>query len=102
MVSVAKMFSVWGTKARPWRTFSCAGAVVISAPSRQTVPEWTGDEAGDRLDEGGLAGAVRAEEDDELALRDGEVDAADDRQVALVAGDKRAGLKDRGHAASPR
>ena len=60
------------------------------------------DEAGDGLDERRLAGAVRAEEGDELAGRDGEVDAAHDRQVALVAGDERVGREGGGHAASPR
>ena len=59
-------------------------------------------EAGDRLDEGRLAGAVRPEQRHELAGGDGEVDAAHDRQVALVAGDERDRLERRGHAGSPR
>ena len=60
------------------------------------------DEAGDGLDEGRLAGAVRADEDEELAGRDGEVDGADDREVALVAGGEGVGGERGGHAAAPR
>ena len=40
--SVAKMFSVCGTKARPWRIFWCAGTAVMSAAPSGAVPEWIG------------------------------------------------------------
>lgn len=42
MESVAKMFSVCGTKASPWRIFSCAGTAVMSASPSDAVPEWIG------------------------------------------------------------
>ena len=71
------------------------GAAVISAPCEADRAGMHRDEAGDRLDEGRLAGAVRAEQHDELARGDDEVDAAHDRQVALVAGDERARLERR-------
>ena len=96
------MFSVCGTKARPWRTFSWAGAGGDVGAGEADAAGVDRDEAGDGLDEGRLAGAVRAEEDEELAGRDGEVDAADDREVALVAGDEGVGGERGGHAAAPR
>ena len=40
--SVAKMFSVCGTKARPCLIFSCAGTAVMSMSPSAAVPEWTG------------------------------------------------------------
>ena len=96
------MFSVCGTKARPWRTFSCGGRGGDVGAGEADAAGMDRDEAGDGLDEGRLAGAVRAEEDDDLAGRHGEVDAAHDRQVALVAGDERVGREGGGHAAAPR
>ena len=68
--SVAKMFSVCGTKARPCRIFSCAGTRGdVGARRASRVPAWIGTSAGDRLDEGRLAGAVRPEDDDQFARR---------------------------------
>ena len=67
--SVAKMFSVCGTKARPCRTFSCAGDggdVDVAEAHRAGMDR---HQPGDRLDEGRLAGAVRPEHDDQLARR---------------------------------
>ena len=67
MVSVAKMFSVCGTKARPWRTFSCAGAAVMSAPPSETVPEWTGTRPAIALTRVDLPAPFGPSSDDELA-----------------------------------
>ena len=46
----------------------------MSWPSTVTVPLAGIDDAADDADEGGLAGAVRAEQAENLALRDVEVD----------------------------
>ena len=43
------------------------------------------DDAGEQLERRGLAGAVRAEEGDELALLDVEIDAADGLDLAVLA-----------------
>ena len=54
---------------------ACPGLRVMSFPSKVTVPPFDGDRAGlaaqqarDRVQRGGLAGAVRADERDDLAL----------------------------------
>ena len=66
-IMLAKTFSVCGTKARPWRTISCAGRPVMSAPSSCTVPADDRHQPGDGLDQRRLAGAVRPEDGDDLA-----------------------------------
>ena len=47
----------------------------MSSPSKMTAPPAAGDEARDRLEQRRLAGAVGAEQGDDLALVDLEVDA---------------------------
>ena len=63
-------------RARPRRARTCGGIPVRSRPSSSTLPG-VPDEAGDRVDERRLAGAVRADEADQLALRDLEIDVLD-------------------------
>ena len=64
-------------------------------PSTSTEPVVGLREAEDHVDGGGLAGAVGAEEGDDLALLEGEVDAADGVDGAEVLGDP--GDLDGGH-----
>ena len=63
-------------RASPSRARACGGRPVRSWPSSSTRPR-DADEAGDRVDEGRLAGAVRADQADELARADLEVDVDD-------------------------
>ena len=67
MVSVAKMFSVCGTKARPCVIFSCAGKAVMSRPPRATRAAENRHDPRDRLDEGGLARAIGPQHHDQFA-----------------------------------
>jgi hypothetical protein len=46
-----------------------------------------GEESGEHFDGGGLACSVRAEEAEELAGRDGEIDVLNGREVAETAGE---------------
>ena len=55
-------------RARPRRDRACGGSRPRSCPSSSTRPV-AGDEAGDRVDERRLAGAVRADQADQLARR---------------------------------
>ena len=87
--SVAKMFSVCGTKARPCRIFSCAGTAVMSTSPSDIVPEWTGTSPAIALTKVDLPAPFGPEHDDQFAGAHREIDAAHDRQVALVAGDER-------------
>ena len=54
------------------------------------VPEWIGTSPAIALTKVDFPGAVRPEHHDQLACPHREIDAAHDRQVALVAGDERA------------
>ena len=86
IVSVAKMFSVCGTKARPRAIFSWAGTAGDVLAAKITRPAKTRHDPGNGLDEGGLARAIGAQHHDEFARLHREVDAAHDGQVALIAG----------------
>ena len=103
MESVVKMFSVCGTKARPWRTFSCAGTAVTSRSPSLTVPEWIGTRPAIALTRVDLPAPFGPSTTTSSPAIDREIDAAHDRQVALVTGDQRLGReRRRGHATSPR
>ena len=68
----------------PSCTMSCGGMRVMSCPSKRIAPVAGGLEPGDRAQRGGLAGAVRADERDELALLDLHRDALERLDVAVV------------------
>jgi hypothetical protein len=63
----------------PRRTMSCGGVSPISLSSNRIEPS-----RGDRAQRGGLAGAVRADQRDDLALVDLERDALQRLDVAVV------------------
>ena len=86
-------------RASPRRARACGGRPVRSSPSSRTRPS-RADEAADRVDEGRLAGAVRADQADEPALADLEVDVDDGVHAAEADRDPRR-LQDRAHRPSP-
>ena len=63
-------------RASPRRARACGGSPARSRPSSSTRPRGT-DEAGDRVDERRLAGAVRPDQPDQLPLLDADVDGVD-------------------------
>ena len=69
----------------PRRTRRCGGMSVMSLPSKTIAAGGRLDAAADQADEGGLAGAVRADDGADLARHDGEVDVVDGLQAAEVA-----------------
>ena len=84
-----------GTSAIPVSTISCGGRWVMSTPSIVTVlPGIARRLAGDRAQEGALAGAVGAEHHDDLARRDRHRDILD-RAMAAVEHREIADLKHR-------
>ena len=66
----------------------CPGHVlsVIDDAARRHLPALGRQEVRDRLEDGGLAGAVGAHEGDDLARRDGEVDSREGADGAAIAG----------------
>ena len=62
---------------------SPGSAVLTSRPLIRIWPEEIGLQSGDRLQQRGLAAAGRADHDDELALLDGKIDAAQ-RMIGAV------------------
>ena len=70
-----------------------AGQRDATAPNRH--------QAGQGLDQGRLAGAVRPEQGQDFAFGEGEVDAAHDVEAGLVARDQIPDLERRRHAAPP-
>ena len=73
---------------------------VMSGAVEGDLARRRGDLSGDRLQQGGLPGAVGADHGEGLALLDGEVDAVDRLEVAVV--DVEAGDRQQAHdAASP-
>ena len=60
-----------GTCARPSCTILCAGAMVlIGVPMKSIVPDFGAQQTGDGIQDGALAGAVRADQRDDLAFVD--------------------------------
>ena len=79
----------------PASTISCGGSASRSRPSKRDArARLRLDQPGDRLEQGRLAGAVRAEHHDDLARLHVEVDAGQ-RRVLAVAGREAADLKHR-------
>ena len=73
-----------GTSARPASTMRCGGWSVTAWPSSRTWLEAAQrHHAGHRLQQRGLAGAVGAEDDDDLARRDVQVHALERRWLAV-------------------
>ena len=68
----------------------------MSSPSKAITPGARLDAPADQADEGGLAGAVRADDGADLAWHQGEVDAVDRLEAAEVAA-KPAGGEQRHH-----
>ena len=101
MLSVANTFSVCGTKASPRWISRWASRCSTRSPSSSTSPPCTGTSPATAFTNVDLPAPVRTEHGDEAAARQREVDPVDDRQPGLVAGDERAGLEHRVHAAAP-
>ena len=84
-VSCSKTLAVWNVRPTPsraiWCTFlpSSSDAGLVHRPGRR-------DQPGDRVDQRGLAGAVRADEEAQVALEQREVDAADRLEPVEVDG----------------
>ena len=72
-----------GISDRPRRAISSAGRRVMSRPSKVTLPLPGGQQAGDRLEHGRLAGAVGAEQGQQLVALDADVDAEQHLQRAV-------------------
>ena len=72
-----------GTWMTPFAAISCGGMPVMSLPSKMMLPRSGRDEARDRAQQRRLAGAVRAEQRDDLALADLEVDAEQHLHLAV-------------------
>ncbi len=87
-VMLAKTFSVCGTKARPLAHQLVGLAAGDVALAQMHAAGELRHQPGDRLDQRRFAGAVRAEDGDDLAAADLDVGAAHDRHVGLVAGDQ--------------
>ena len=67
----------WNDRPRPRAARSCGASSVMSSPRRRTRPPSIGEEAGDAVEQRGLAGAVVADEAEDLALAELEVDVVD-------------------------
>ena len=81
-VSEAKTWRPSGTWAMPSCARSRAGRQQVLLPSNMIVPA-AGDHAGNRLEQRCLAGAVRSDDGDELALLDLERDVAQRLEAAI-------------------
>ena len=66
--------SCWNVRRRPSRARWCGEQTVQGLPSRVAVASVLGKEAGDRVDERRLAGAIRADEPQDRAFLDGHRD----------------------------
>ena len=68
----------------PRRARRYMGSRVTSRPSSVMRPASAGDQAGDHVEHGGLAGAVGAQQADRLAAARGEADALHDHAAAIA------------------
>ena len=94
-----------GISEMPRWVVTSAGRLVTSSPLKRTVPALGPHQPADALEQGGLAGAVGAEQGDDLARGDVEVDAEEDLHRAVghvdaLAG--RGGARRSRRAAAPR
>ena len=95
----SKRLVIWKDRAIPsWAI--CSGCLpVMSLPSNRIGPDVGGEEAGEQVEQRGLAGAVGADERVDGALGDGEVDVGDRPEAAELLG-QGAGLQDAAEGAS--
>ena len=77
-----KMLVIWKLRARPRRLISYGLQAVDALAVEQDLAAGRPEAAADEIEERRLAGAVRADDRDALARRDGEVGAADDLGLA--------------------
>ena len=100
MVRRGKMCRPSGEWASPRATILWAGTPVRGLPSKMILPDGGLEQAGEGAQGGGLAGAVGADEGDDLAGFDAEGDAFDGFDLAV--GDAEVlDLEQCGHWASP-
>ena len=90
-VSVGKIALPPGTTMMPIFEVVTASAMVMSWPSKVMVPAHGRSQAGDRLEDRRLAGAVGAQQGDDLAFVDLHVDAEQDLDAAVLEVDALAG-----------
>ena len=81
-VSERSSVLVWGTT--PISRLASAGGATTSMPPTQRLPDGRDHAGGEHAGGGRLAGAVRAEQAEDLAALDGEVEAVDREDVARV------------------
>ena len=71
------MVGVWNLRPMPRRTISCSLQPVISWSLNLIEPSDDPGAAADQVEHGGLAGAVRADDDAQLVLVDVEIELVD-------------------------
>ena len=76
-----------GTCARPARTIAGVGSCAIDVPSNRMSPPDSRDQTHHGVEQRALAGAVRADQRDDLAGRDVERHLVQHRRAAVAAGD---------------
>ena len=81
-VMVSKLFTTWKVRAMPRWQRSAAGSAVTSSPSNTIEPWVGGSTPGDQVEQRRLAGAVGADQADDLA--------APDRNRDIAVGDEAA------------
>ena len=86
--SVGKTLASCGTKATPRRAISRGDSVCIGASRRRIVPRGRTQQAGDRLQQRGLAGAIGADDGDDFSLVHRERHALQDLVAAAIAGNE--------------
>ena len=74
--------SVWNVRAIPRRVISCGSRPSRLSPAKRMSPRVRRVDAGDEVEERRLAGAVRADHADDLALVDVQVELVDAREPA--------------------
>ena len=77
----------WNVRPMPRAVIACGGLPVTSSPRNVIVPGGRLVDAGEHVEERRLAGAVRADQRDDLAARHGEVDVVDGDEAAELLAD---------------
>ena len=104
-VSAGQRRASWNERPSPRRARRCAGSLVMSTPPSSSRPPSAGVKPGDDVEQGGLAGAVGADDAEDLAGRDRDrhvVDRPDAAEAAAepVGGERRPGRGRAGDAGS--
>ena len=81
-----KIVVSWKVRTTPLRATMCGARPEMRSPLNSTSPGARRQERGDQLEQGGLAGAVRADHREDLAARDVEGDVVDGDQAAEALG----------------